>query len=78
MGNVDVMDTAVVTEEDLGCQFFLSEEDVGKRTRAEACVSGLQVFHSCSSFLDSLSICRVCTRTAMLNGANVVHGSSRR
>jgi hypothetical protein len=33
----------MVTEEDLGGQFFLSEEDVGKRSRAQASVPGLQV-----------------------------------
>lgn len=43
MGHVVMMDSTVVTMEDLGCQFFLSEDDVGKRTRAEASVAGLQV-----------------------------------
>ena len=37
------MDNSLVTEEDLGGQFFLSEDDVGKRSRAEASVAGLQV-----------------------------------
>ena len=45
MGNVAIMDSTVVKEEDLGGQFFLSEDDVGKRNRAEASVDGLQVFH---------------------------------
>jgi|LauGreDrversion2_3_1035106.scaffolds.fasta_scaffold18731_2 molybdopterin/thiamine biosynthesis adenylyltransferase len=43
VGHVAMMDSTVVTQEDLGCQFFLSEDDVGKRTRAEASVDGLQV-----------------------------------
>ena len=43
VGHVAMMDSTVVTQEDLGCQFFLSEDDVGKRTRAEASVAGLQV-----------------------------------
>jgi molybdopterin/thiamine biosynthesis adenylyltransferase len=40
---VAIMDSTVVKEEDLGGQFFLCEDDVGKRTRAEASVDGLQV-----------------------------------
>jgi len=43
VGNVALMDSALVIEEDLGGQFFLGEEDVGKHSRAEASVAGLQV-----------------------------------
>lgn len=43
VGNVAIMDDDKVEQEDLGCQFFLGEDDVGKRTRAEASVAGLQV-----------------------------------
>jgi len=43
VGNVAIMDSTVVKEEDLGSQFFLNQEDVGKRSRAEASVDGLQV-----------------------------------
>ena len=43
VGNVAIMDDAKVEQKDLGSQFFLGEDDVGKRTRAEASVAGLQV-----------------------------------
>ena len=38
---VDIFDTSVVKINDLGSNFYLSEEDVGKKTRDEACLSKL-------------------------------------
>ena len=39
------MDDAIVSEEDLGCQFFLEGKDVGKRTRAESSLENLQALN---------------------------------
>mmetsp|Transcript_56173 Transcript_56173/g.90944 ORF Transcript_56173/g.90944 Transcript_56173/m.90944 type:complete len:342 (+) Transcript_56173:3-1028(+) len=60
VGNVALMDSALVIEEDLGGQFFLGEEDVGKHSRAEASVAGLQALNplakvtACKGDVDSL------------------------
>ena len=37
-GEVDIFDPSLTTIKDLGSNFFLSEEDVGKRNRDEACL----------------------------------------
>ncbi|KAI1410147.1 hypothetical protein F5Y13DRAFT_168441 [Hypoxylon sp. FL1857] len=41
IGSLTVVDDQIVTEADLGAQFFLTEEDIGK-SRAEAAVSRIQ------------------------------------
>ena len=38
---VDIFDPSLVKINDLGCNFFLSENDVGKKNRDEACVAKL-------------------------------------
>ena len=38
---VDIFDETVVNIKDLGSNFFLSEEDVGKKRRDEACLEKL-------------------------------------
>ena len=40
-GEVDIFDPSLVKINDLGSNFFLSEEDVGKKKRDEACISKL-------------------------------------
>ena len=40
-GEVDIFDPSLVKINDLGCNFFLSEDDVGKKNRDEACVKKL-------------------------------------
>ena len=40
-GEVDIYDTSLVKINDLGSNFYLSEEDVGKKNRDDACVSKL-------------------------------------
>lgn len=41
VGNFTILDSAVITEADLGVNFFLEEEDIG-RSRAESCARLLQ------------------------------------
>ncbi len=40
-----IIDDSIVSAEDLGCQFFLREQDVGTRTRAAAAVENLQALN---------------------------------
>ena len=40
-GEVDIFDPTIVTIRDLGSNFFLSESDVGKKNRDEACIEKL-------------------------------------
>jgi len=45
-GEVDIFDPSLTTIKDLGSNFFLSEEDVGKRNRDEACLEKLASLNS--------------------------------
>ena len=38
---VDIFDPSLVKINDLGCNFFLTEDDVGKKNRDEACIGKL-------------------------------------
>jgi ubiquitin-like 1-activating enzyme E1 A len=42
MGQVTIIDDGIVQEEDLGANYFISELDVGKLSRAEASVGKIQ------------------------------------
>mmetsp|Transcript_19304 Transcript_19304/g.32297 ORF Transcript_19304/g.32297 Transcript_19304/m.32297 type:complete len:1139 (-) Transcript_19304:598-4014(-) len=44
-GGVTIMDDTLVEMQHLGCNFYLRECDVGKKTRAEACVPHLQALN---------------------------------
>jgi molybdopterin/thiamine biosynthesis adenylyltransferase len=45
IGDVTIIDDSVVSMEDLGCQFFLREQDVGARSRAAAAADNLQALN---------------------------------
>ena len=45
-GEVDIFDPTLTTIKDLGSNFFLSEEDVGKKNRDEACLEKLKNLNS--------------------------------
>jgi molybdopterin/thiamine biosynthesis adenylyltransferase len=45
IGDVTIIDDSIVSVEDLGCQFFLREQDVGTRTRATAAIENLQALN---------------------------------
>ena len=38
IGSLTVLDSSIVVEDDLGAQFFVSEEDVGKNVRLKGCL----------------------------------------
>ena len=46
IGEVDIYDPKIVNIKDLGSNFFLSEEDVGKKNRDEACLEKLAQLNS--------------------------------
>jgi ubiquitin-like 1-activating enzyme E1 A len=42
IGQVTIIDDGMVLEEDMGANYFISEADVGKKSRAEASMGKIQ------------------------------------